>query len=483
MEFNFHCPNCNRALHVPTNASGHHARCPACQGVFVVPNARDLAEETFSRWIAEDQDQAMKDEFAQGQVKADETEPAPAAPQQPRPQAKAQTPPPPRTGAPPGARVPAGPTGGEGPKEPDARPPARTSRESAAQEAPPDRQSKEAPPAPQASDPPRSPAAPKPPATVAAKAKPAPATARPPSDPSLTSRQIQTGSSAPRLAVLESSSNGVRLAFDSVWFDHTGFRASMPMRCAIAGCEGTQKLRVRPLAFVDRCKSTTPTASQIEQAHEHIVRPGHTPRALVAILGKIDDMEKPFNLAMPYYVCANCTNESLHCHTHYRDDGGITCDVMIPSGIVALEWLGRVNGVCGKDHEILEAEVSLMYSDAWRDLPDLTRKRLEGWCTFEPGERFNFYINDADFGERDAGLAGLVVTNRRCIAHKYHHRAEVIRSEHGRLLVRFENNFALLTLQTHNHHTRMGKYRRHDVEKLRAELDEDSGLTVEEQSS
>ena len=290
---------------------------------------------------------------------------------------------------------------------------------------------------------------------------------------------LRAGGARPHLVVAACAERGVRLAFDSNWLEHEGFRASVPMRCALSGADDRGRLVARPLAFVDRSHGAARSASEIEARYEQPVGSSRSMRELAGRMGVCDHIDKPFNLAMPYCVDAQLGHESLRCTTHTRDDGGVTCEVLVPSGPCALAWLANVNGICGDDYEMLRQEVSLMHSDAWRNLPEQTRERIGAWVSLEGGERFRHYVNDADFGQRDAGLAGLVCTDRRLVFKKYHHQGQIGLASEGIVILRRDDEFTHVTIQSMGQRSRVGKFRRSDLRPLIDVIERAPNLKVE----
>jgi hypothetical protein len=282
----------------------------------------------------------------------------------------------------------------------------------------------------------------------------------------------------PRLIVRSCSQLGVALAFDSSWLEHDGFRASMPMRSAFSPVSDRSKLIARPLAFIDRSGAAIRSAQELEAKYEQHLLPGWTARHLLTVMGLIDVLPRPFNLPMPYYVDLHTTGLSLVCSTRRRVDGGLTCEVMIPNGLYALEWLGRVNGVCGPEHTMLEEELAIIHSDTWTQLPEVCRQRVVVWCHFHPRERFITFVSDAEFAARDLGLAGLVLTDHRLIYHKYHHNAEFDIREDCILLVREDGGTAHLSIQAQGKRTRLIRIDARSLDALKEHLRETPSVRV-----
>ncbi len=240
----------------------------------------------------------------------------------------------------------------------------------------------------------------------------------------------------PHLAVLEINQSGVKFAFDSIWLDQAAFRASMPMRGVFGGNNTREDLRARPMVWADRSGAVIRSITDVETRYEQPLLANWNHRDIINAMGIIEGLPRPFCNPMPYFVDKYHLNMSLTCSTFKRPDGGLTCEVTIANGDVALEWLRNVNGMCGPEFEALQRELQIIHSDRWALLPEQVRQRVTVWCRFQTRERFQLYLNDAEMSIRDAGLAGLVVTDRRMIYHKFHHNGQVDLASPGTLIVK-----------------------------------------------
>lgn len=438
MDVQIHCPKCSQLLDVPANASGHRVRCPACAEVFVAPEADDLIEDTVSAWIEQDVEDVLTevDRSTESMVGA----PALKRPEKPKAKAPATRPP-----EPPAPKAPATSAPEPAREHKPKRVFARTERRSIKRQ----REN---------------------PSQLTLDGTPA---AHYPAD--LTHTEPR-----PRLFVRKVDHAGVRFSFDSIWLKHDGFRASMPVRCAFSGLSEAKQLIARPLVFVDRSRARKPDLDAISHAHEQHTIGERTPRQLSKQMGLIELMPSPFKHAMPYYVSNRYAHLSIHCSTRdRREDDGITCEVLIPDGLTALNWLANVNGICGRAYEMLEHDVSLLHGDAWRQLPEEVRERLQVWCKLRPREELRLYVSDADFGRRDMGLAGLMVTDSRVAYCKYHHRGKVrLDNDDATIVIKPEGKFANLTLVVGRDRSRMVKVTQEDAKRLVATLRDNQGLSV-----
>lgn len=292
-------------------------------------------------------------------------------------------------------------------------------------------------------------------------------------------RNLRTDPKSPHLVVLKCGSAGVRFAFDSKWLSHEGFRSSMPTRCAYSGAADRTKLIARPMVFADRARGAETSATDITSHHDIRSLADSSSRQIMQMMGTIEGMPSPFLYPMPYYISTRYANKTIHCMTRDRPSGGITAEVVIPDAVCALEWLSRVNGVCGPEYELLERDTSLLHGDRFQELSEVCRGRIQSWCKLRPHEVFQVYLNDADFGRLDEGLAGIIVTDQRVVYCKYHHRGQVRLDEEGASIVaKPGGRFFSLSLHVGEERSRICKLLNADVPKLESAISKDVAVKV-----
>jgi len=272
---------------------------------------------------------------------------------------------------------------------------------------------------------------------------------------------------------------GVRLAFDGQWLKHETFRTAMPMRCTFSGDDDSQSLIARAIIFHNKHVGVETPLHSLETQHELHVASNPSPRGIVRAMGRLDDFKEPFDRPVLYYVSPRSASNSLEATAHTMSGGAIACEVVIPYHRTALEWVERINGRCGPEYALLKNDIIRYASDAWRALPDRVRQRIGVWCRFERGEMFKLYLNDADFTTNDAGLAGVVVTNRRLIYHKFRRSRSISFNQEAVLHVATDAKVARLTLQSLGRAARCGKIHRADVSQLIDVLSDAPKLRVE----
>lgn len=439
MEAVFECPGCQTVLRAPAGESGHRAKCPACGRQFLIPSVNELMEDAASLWIGQGVDEVLSHRHEESEQKILRSLHQQAAAEA---EAKAKE----------KARQPE--AAGSAKDGPALSPRLRRHRAV-------DREQHLAPSAP----PRRSDANLTPASATPATAKTSPRSpGAPPAPEGEYPQEIKPSRHRPYLVVRSCDAAGVRFAFDARHLRNEAFRSSMPARCAFTGSSDRNKLMARPLVFADRSRQGRSIIETLTQKHEERSIGDRSNWELMHAIGELETIAHPFNQPVPYFACMNRSHEYLQCETFDRGEGRITCEVLIPDSTFALEWLMRVNGICGPEYALLSRDVALRHGDAWKQLDETCRQRLGGWCRLQAGESFRHYFNDADFGKHDGGLAGLVLTDQRLLFCKYHHRGQVrIDDGSATVIAREEGGMINLTLRIGAERSRMIKLRQSDL--------------------
>ena len=424
-----HCPSCGVRLGIPGDTGGRMARCPQCNHKFRVPDPRAMLDDTVTCWLNLDQidDDERADDFrkevdlqrtAMGMNPPDEDKarpeepeaqaPEPVVPQPPKPKPKRRV-----------LRKRGGPAASDEPVETPSKP-----------------------------------AADQPQAESSGK----------------TAFAMEVNQNPVSLSVVNVSSAGVRFAFSSRLLDLPQFRASMPMCDVYSADYNCETLTVRPLAWIDKATGKFNNPGELEARYEMKLKQHHTPREVLGTMRIMDELPSPFCQPMPYYVKSG-SSKPIHCES-YQTPKGIVCEVTIPSAVVALEWLGRVNGVCCPEYAELEERANKLEASAWRAIPEKVRKRLSAWFDFEGEESFLAYFNDGDFAASDAGLAGLIVTTKRLAYCKYHANGVVAHDKAVTLVAIESGRFVTLVKQGSGGTKRIIKLKTADLDELVALLDQ-----------
>ena len=421
MQMTIDCPECGTPLLVPETAAGRKARCTSCSAKFVIPSAEDMLDMTVSHLVLDEMDHRRKERAYDQPDPPEEPNQAVASPAPPTPDPTA------------GGTIVGVPAVSESASHSSQ---ILTFDEIHADDS--------------------------------AAGMPAisnPTATAPPSADSAYPTELIPSEPRPYLVVRDLSVNGVLIRFHARWLRHEVFRTSMPIRCAFSGAND-KALSARPMVFANRVEAGEEQARSIELRYEHEKVGKRTPRELAREIGRMNEMTPPYDNPLLYYVVAGRATDAMECRVVPGPDGDDACEVLVPSGPVAVEWIARVNGRCGPEYALLKSEVANLSSDAWTLLPAKVRARLEPWCKFQSGEKFLLYLNDADFSSADAGLGGVVVTDQRVIYHKYRRLRSLSLNQNAVLHVRPDDRVARLTLESAGRLARMGKIQRSDMNQL-----------------
>ncbi|MFQ5491828.1 MAG: hypothetical protein ACE5GE_14000 [Phycisphaerae bacterium] len=150
----------------------------------------------------------------------------------------------------------------------------------------------------------------------------------------------------------------------------------------------------------------------------------------------------PFDEPMPYFVCHECGAIGEVTGRVLQADETEVCHLRIANLTIALDFF-RNNGGKGQPgyQRILVARRQAK-GKQWENLPYAVRERLSQWFTRQTDEKFMGFYADDDFSRADAGLAGVVLTDRRLVFKKYGGCREYSVQQGGRIHVQANENRA-----------------------------------------
>ncbi|MBI1375103.1 MAG: hypothetical protein GC159_20485 [Phycisphaera sp.] len=268
-----------------------------------------------------------------------------------------------------------------------------------------------------------------------------------------------------RLYVEELNNKGVSLIFNSAVIKLDRFRGSMPMRCAVCGQGDGVALTARPLVWVDRIKEGTP-AGEIEVLYQIKVKPAWTGLDVIRAMTTMDKFSPPLGEPVPYYVCdAHADKTSIRCRT-FDTARGLFCRATLPNASVARDWIACVNGTINRQYVRVAEHVERIDGGAWRELDDLVRQKIAVWFEFQDGEQFLAYFMDPDFMVKDAGLAGVVVTDQRLVYCKYQKKGAIPLDSDGDLIAAEIDAHFELQHRLDDKTTKLVRIRKKDTEQL-----------------
>jgi len=239
----------------------------------------------------------------------------------------------------------------------------------------------------------------------------------------------QTGTSRPGKAV-PPSGPGLAKTFH-LQFDHVDamgaffrfspallrdetFRLIFPRQCLICGQQ-----RSLLVHLVDWTSQSHRAQKRIDE-HRSVLRLDQLADAdgahLLKHLPRLEHLDEPYNLPMPYYVCTSCSNVGALMSVVQPAPDGVGDDCVL--GIASLAQAEAfAQAARGHDWSPL-TEIRAWrerHADPWSSLPLAIRIRLGQWYKAQPGEQFQLYVWDMEFSRAEAGLAGLIATDRRLL--------------------------------------------------------------------
>jgi len=198
------------------------------------------------------------------------------------------------------------------------------------------------------------------------------------------------------------------------------FRASFPQRCLLCGSDHGLSVHLvlwsSKLPFRGQFGTHTSTSCNVFELAK-LGRPaGHD---LLGMLQPVANLPEPYSLPFPYYVCRSCSAVGALVtdvrHTGERE----ICELGFYSMKVAEDFLLAYCGPKCPTLKQLRKAMGTRKGDAWQALPLAVRSRIRQWYQAAEGERFVAYVSDNEFAKTEAGMAGVVVTDRRMVFHKF----------------------------------------------------------------
>ena len=221
---------------------------------------------------------------------------------------------------------------------------------------------------------------------------------------------------------------GAFFLFDPQVLCDPDFRCSFAQKCII--CGGKRHLSIHLVVWSSKLpwrgqfgmrESYAPTVYNLAEMG--------SPRGpeLLAGLQRVADLPEPYCLPFPYYVCHACSAVGAIVTDVRFAPGGTSqeCELGISSLERAGEFVLAVRGPGSRALRQVRRVLEATGQDPWRALPLAVRSRIRHWYQQQEGERFVAYIPDADFAKTEAGIAGIVLTDRRLVYRKFAARVEV----------------------------------------------------------
>ena len=240
---------------------------------------------------------------------------------------------------------------------------------------------------------------------------------------------------------------GAYFEFPSEKLTDRDLRMSVPQRCA--HCLSRKNLNVHNMIWGDKLPRRD--AITLREAEFKTVRSLST--LLQAYddkwfdhLDEVDMLPSPFSLPFPYFVCRDCSSVgTVTCHI-LNHGGREFCQIAIANLNIAAEFYRNNGGRDTPAYRQLLLAARQQRDNQWSALPFTVRARISHWFTLEDGESFMGYFADSDFSRSEAGMAGLLLTNRRMVYKKYTARREYALAEGGTVEIEASKSAAMIEI-------------------------------------
>ncbi|MDY7011014.1 MAG: hypothetical protein SVV80_09725 [Planctomycetota bacterium] len=200
------------------------------------------------------------------------------------------------------------------------------------------------------------------------------------------------------------------------------FRSAFPQKCAVCGKQ--RHLSVHLVVWASKLPGRGEIGARTSYSRSVMELDklgGVSGRELLAVLDPIESLPEPYCLPFPYYLCRECSPiGAVVPDVRFASDGRThECELGIFSLKQAEEFIRIIGGPdCSALKEVREA-MKKATSNPWQALPLAVRSRIKQWFTSDEGEKFVVYIADGDFSKTEAGLAGIVLTDKRLVFRKF----------------------------------------------------------------
>ncbi len=206
------------------------------------------------------------------------------------------------------------------------------------------------------------------------------------------------------------------------------FRSAFPQKCIV--CGKRRHLSIHLVVWFSKLPGRGEIGARTSYSRsvfELDEMDGLSGRELLAKLDRVGNLPEPYCLPFPYYLCRDCSPiGAVVPDVRFKADGRTReCELGIFSLKRAEEFVGIV---CGSGSPVLKQVREALKkdrSDPWRALPLAIRSRIKQWFNLETGEKFVVYISDKDFSKTEAGLAGIVITDKRLVFRKFAAKIEI----------------------------------------------------------
>ncbi len=221
------------------------------------------------------------------------------------------------------------------------------------------------------------------------------------------------------IRLVKSDVSGALFEFPAGMLNELAFRCAMPRRCL--RCGSRSHLEAHVIVYTTHLMEGTFTATQATGGDLVLRGQGVadlTNEALLERLPWVPNVPKPADRPMPFWLCDMCTaGDLISGQIRLSGENVGLCRLWIGNLRRAEEFFLAVGGKDSPGHAELRHRIATLEENPWNCLPLTIQNRIFQWYRPQQGERFLAYIPDRERARSEAGLAGIVVTDRRLIYH------------------------------------------------------------------
>lgn len=222
------------------------------------------------------------------------------------------------------------------------------------------------------------------------------------------------------IRVVKVDGNGTLIEFAPGLLRRPEFRTAFPRQCV--RCDSRAHLNAHVVIFSSQLVDSVSMeaehkAGALALSDEEVQ--GLSDEQILDRLPAVPNVPPPADLPMPFWICDMCTaagQVSGQIRVNAKTGGGF-CRLLIRHPRRALAFLETAVGRDVEGFDLVRDSADRVSQNPWDNLPEGIRHRIEQWYHPMQGEQFLAYVPDRDHTRTEDGMAGVVITNQRLIAH------------------------------------------------------------------
>jgi len=224
----------------------------------------------------------------------------------------------------------------------------------------------------------------------------------------------------PDARIIKADGQGTLIEFSTSLLQQPEFRAAFPRQCI--RCDARAHLRAHAVIFAPQLMDSVSLeaehkAGELVLSNEEVQ--GLTNQQVLDRLPEVPNVPPPGNLPMPYWLCDMCSGSgqiSGQIQVN-RETGAGFCRLLIRSSRRALGFIDAALGRNVEGYQLVKERADQLVENPWDNLAEVVQHRIQQWFQPRQGEQFLSYTPDRDYARTEDGMAGVLVTNQRLIAH------------------------------------------------------------------